>query len=806
MPCQQAFIRSDSLDACRESVKGYHPSCGHTVRLSCKQASELVEQNIPIPNASSDYIEGQIPPRKFVAGIPSCKEPVQLRRKCGHVETIQCSEVHKPLQGCTMEMSIRSPVCGHSINVACSLTSDLSSPFWPSDVFSDIIQNNKIPGFAKPSRDIGTFGAECREVIQSCQQSVGAILACGHEKEMKCSDLLSWLEGSASTPVRCEAVVSEELKCGHKINSACHDVKKSHERQCLASKLIKCWNFDVCQNELQVPCGFLGVPACTGYSTWTCPAGKHVRNIKQCSSGVPQECFWCSLDQLAAKISQPAPFCEEQDLRRILRVPDECLTWIEAPVSDFIARERELFMRCRSQMERITNVNTQYLLRSLRVPCFRSLTTANGILQKFEPKKFMNGPKSFHGIISRHLTNHNLKLMASKDQNFTLLVGYAATVHTKVLAHPPPTKNRDKTALARRLSGDGYDSMSCTDENGFQNLVIWEPFPMIALCRLTLTRAQLEMLAAELDNLQVPHLEPNPVNMKPPAHNCTLFSPVRPTGVNESASSDEDDDDEDDSFDGQLEREAANHLKGTEFEGMSLHVNWAGGLDLGDHIPQSVEKNLKNKMKFMNPEAPAFDGLRVIRTLMAKGNMESLYLVKAVESLPHSSKEARESLGKYRQFVQSGPPDARLHPWALIVAARLVENDVVAKTKLLSVYKHFFPLQQHFLEKDELDLLKGLDTSGPIPLDVHSILLQQWNDLKAAYPGEVNSVATEELLRLIGLRKVKEEVIRLWKSALQLKRMNEEARKENQLTANYCFVGNPGTGTPRLDIFAWLFL
>ena len=74
------------------------------------------------------------------------------------------------------------------------------------------------------------------------------------------------------------------------------------------------------------------------------------------------------------------------------------------------------------------------------------------------------------------------------------------------------------------------------------------------------------------------------------------------------------------------------------------------------------------------------------------------------------------------------------------------------------------------------------------------MLLQKWNDLKTAYPGEVNSKATEELLNLTGLRKVKEEAILLWKTALQLKRMDAETRRENMTTANYCFLGNPGTG------------
>ena len=341
---------------------------------------------------------------------------------------------------------------------------------------------------------------------------------------------------------------------------------------------------------------------------------------------------------------------------------------------------------------------------------------------------------------------------------------------------------------------DGYDSASYIDAKGFQNLLVMDPFPMVAACRLTLTQAQLKALASQLRGLQPQNLEPRPVIFSPPSHAYTAFSTMTPNTSNYGGGGDDDDDGVDD--DGEIEQEALLRLVGTDFEGYPLLLKWSGGIDLGEHIPKSVEKNLMKKLKFVNPGAPAFAGLKLVRTLLKREKMEMLNLLEAAESVSLSRKYARKSLNKYKSVVE-GTKDAKLHPWALIVAARLEDDAAVAK-KLLSTYSHLFPFQELYLSKEEREVLRGPVEPAEITApDAHSILLQQWNDLRAAYPGEVDSSATDELLKLTGLRKVKEEAIRLWKTALQLKRMDDDTRKENQMTANYCFLGNPGTGAFR---------
>ncbi|RLN36908.1 hypothetical protein BBO99_00005556 [Phytophthora kernoviae] len=56
------------------------------------------------------------------------------------------------------------------------------------------------------------------------------------------------------------------------------------------------------------------------------------------------------------------------------------------------------------------------------------------------------------------------------------------------------------------------------------------------------------------------------------------------------------------------------------------------------------------------------------------------------------------------------------------------------------------------------------------------------------------SEAMEKLLKLVGLKKVKQAAVNLFKNAMMLQQLSAAQRKKNIMAFNYCFVGNPGTG------------
>jgi hypothetical protein len=54
----------------------------------------------------------------------------------------------------------------------------------------------------------------------------------------------------------------------------------------------------------------------------------------------------------------------------------------------------------------------------------------------------------------------------------------------------------------------------------------------------------------------------------------------------------------------------------------------------------------------------------------------------------------------------------------------------------------------------------------------------------------VTSESMDDLLKMTGLKKVKNATIDLFKSALAFNRMSPELKKANPMSFNYCFMGN----------------
>ena len=89
LPCNEAFLRVDSIGPCRQLVATRHPVCGHPSSVPCRFMSAIDVNNIPAE--LSEIREGTI--QRFdtlPAGVPKCKSSVSFVRKCGHIEKIMC--------------------------------------------------------------------------------------------------------------------------------------------------------------------------------------------------------------------------------------------------------------------------------------------------------------------------------------------------------------------------------------------------------------------------------------------------------------------------------------------------------------------------------------------------------------------------------------------------------------------------------------------------------------------------------------------------------------------------------------------
>jgi hypothetical protein len=363
------------------------------------------------------------------------------------------------------------------------------------------------------------------------------------------------------------------------------------------------------------------------------------------------------------------------------------------------------------------------------------------------------------------------------------LVGHATVVRTRVYGEKGvAAKQKDQLELVQKLRSQSYDSVSFVDEKGYDNIVVWEPFPIIALCRLELSKVTLANLANQVKDLQDLQLEPFKIAYRLPEGKITASMPIP--------------DDSLVSFGTTTQMESIvpiiNFTK-APLQGLQIQKKWSGGIESGG-MAETVELDLMDKMKFLNNDASPFKGLERLRSLL-KENVSTpiLHLLFSAELIQYKDfPSAEKSFDEYLAHLRAEPGSGLLlHPWALVVCARLYKE---TSQECIAVYLKLFASYEEVLSPSELEMSTiGEATVTHDEPSAEDTLNHRWTNLKLANPDQVESDAMEKLLGLTGLLKVKIKAISLWESSLQLQRISDpDVRRDNQPAANYCFVGNPG--------------
>jgi hypothetical protein len=328
-----------------------------------------------------------------------------------------------------------------------------------------------------------------------------------------------------------------------------------------------------------------------------------------------------------------------------------------------------------------------------------------------------------------------------------------------------------------------YDAMLYSDKDT-ESLVVWDPYPLTALYRLNMDRTILLALAHAVPDWDLPNFTPQKVSFIPPPSNVVVSSTLA-GGLIDSSDSESEASDTD-----EQRAELYAVLAGTELDGVLFDFDWLGGISFNDEIPAANENDILCKMQFVDHNAKPFAALNRLKKLVEKyPNCELLRLLVAAECIVHSKDKAKVDFMQYVNAIKT--KSALAHPWTLVVFARLNDEH---KAKALKVYAKTYPNQVGVLHDDELALIRSSAIEGDGDTrDWHEILCDDWKRLQADNPDKTHSPSTDTLVALTGLRKVKEQVLKLWKSALQLSRMKDtEIRKKNSFVCNYVFVGNPG--------------
>jgi len=68
------------------------------------------------------------------------------------------------------------------------------------------------------------------------------------------------------------------------------------------------------------------------------------------------------------------------------------------------------------------------------------------------------------------------------------------------------------------------------------------------------------------------------------------------------------------------------------------------------------------------------------------------------------------------------------------------------------------------------------------------LIVKRWETFKSEKG--VESTAMDDLLKMIGLKKVKDFAFTTFESFYNLNKMSDEFKKKNPMTLNFCFLGN----------------
>lgn len=777
LPCNEAFTKAASLGPCVARMKTPHPYCGHACFLTCVDVSTMGSESTPEPVSCFD--EGSnITVPKLTFQPPLCMKSVLVNRKCGHQTEVSCAQARVPLPGCDVLVKIISPLCGHEIEVKCRNRKELLvNSFWSTDTFDRICKVGTLDIMATPLADICYLEKDILADASKCDKNLIVDIPCGHKKTVCCKNLPELLRDK-SWASQCKENTVITLTCGHNKSLPCFQAKSQTQEglKCSETKHQHCWNYEKCKQTLVVPCCSFAPAACQSAIKWHCQANKHSFEFKECSRGTPLECPDCHHAGIEDDIMS------DDEIKKIIEFfpADSICTWPQ-PVVQYHECERELLQTLLKHVEGQL-IYDKPLLRVTRIPCYRVLQKENQSADSFDPRLFAR-PKTLHGILTKVLSKSNISALlssSSKGDELKLLVGVATIAKTKVT-----TKPRDKlSGFMSSIHKECFDSLLYNDK-GLDNLIVWAPWPLMAVCRVTLRTDQLNEVAGKLPEISIDDYATRYVNIQPPPNGWITGSPVarqRSTDDLEDSNSDEGE-----SEDGPMIVQTPGLLQGVEIDRY-----WPGGICSGGDIPSSIEIELLKKMRFVVGKARPFEAIKRIRSLMEKSDAPIFHLLMAAENIDDFPDEAKRYFVEYRDRMVKCK--GLLHPWSLVVAARVEPR---LAYDLLVVFLTAFPRESKLLTQAELQLVQG--GSAPVFAGVetswHDGLIEQWRILKDKYPLATVSAATEKLLSLTGLRKVKEEAIRLWKQALQLQMLNIETRKLQTVALNYCFVGNPGTGS-----------
>ncbi|KAG1712488.1 hypothetical protein DVH05_000232 [Phytophthora capsici] len=819
--CERAFELAQNPSRCQEPVVVSNPECGHDCSTTCYEAKQLSEK---VGRTSLGSIRGKpFEPLETVhQGDTSnylnlglglqCNEKVIYVRTCGHKQKLTCSEARHATSACEEQVVKELPVCGHVVRLPCHLSASLKE-WQPWQVQSPQIQLVHEDGVVEDTLPVpGSPPTALRPILKACTASVRFRRAssCGHDLEVKCCEAFKFLTGK-ETPGTCEVQVQKQLNCGHEIAMKCSDDADSVV--CQESVEKHCWNFATCGSSVAVSCTVAAdTVQCATETEWLCSEG-HSFSLRLCSRGLPSDCPSCSTARLDTEIKSTERVLSDKKLG--LWAPETCRFLPEMPgvthITMSLGSKRDYLIRKLKLLRRFKDGQTgpewgNPLFFPVEIPVFVELSRKlqSQHIDNFEMKDF-GSLQNFNGIEVYEATQENLKRLESGGKA-VVLFGFLYTV--KYLTNPVdiPKSKGNKNSKVRdwvtRQVSHGYDALYRDIKTGKKvgSWIVWHPQVLFPVHRAEITDTNREDILKYLPEKTQVHQQDLKILFKKAAGATKYEGESTPVS----------------SF---VSEETIDRLRllcasvSPIYEKLNVWYPWDGktfSTGATEVIPQKMEKTLASKLSFAPTQLAGstqqsktpFGGIKYLQNLQSQEKLkEDGDLFLALELLAVRKLDTSETRAKLEEYVTRVCHEEAgyAHPLVIVAIARLAAR--VSKTqssgvqrKLLKLFTSLYPeASELWLDATEATLIKTV-TSRMNADDavVSESVNDKWESIKSQYG--CHSEAMEELMKLVGLKKVKQTAVNLFKTAMALQKMSPAQRKKNSMVFNYCFLGNPGTG------------
>jgi hypothetical protein len=230
------------------------------------------------------------------------------------------------LASCETLVSVKSPLCGHEIQLPCSSVDDLPSFYKLNDqqearetLFNSGILSSTLKVIIPDGKK------ETSQILFQCQSPVSFKMNCGHIVPMNCASAFKLLLDSKDT-FKCQEIVSRPLNCGHISNEyTCWQFSQYKSGKfmitCIEDVEKPCWNYNSCKTELLVKCSNIGVISCESIYPWICKNG-HSINIS-CKDGIPEDCPECAVEYVGHQIQSLSKSIEDRNALDFFRETEQ---------------------------------------------------------------------------------------------------------------------------------------------------------------------------------------------------------------------------------------------------------------------------------------------------------------------------------------------------------------------------------------------------------------------------------------------------------------------------------------------------